>query len=317
VIVSVCLNAAIDVTYFVPTVTLRESNRIARVHRQAGGKGVNVARVLAALGVDVVVTGLSGSATGAEIVRDLTTAGICTAFTSVAAPSRHTVTVVDTDGSTVFNEPGPVISAAEWRAFVTAFDELVPAADVVVLSGSTPPGCPDTAYRDLAELAHAANARVIVDAGGDLLRHSLDARPAVVKPNSAELVATLGRPVRSMDDAVLGARMLLAKGAQAVVVTRGAAGFVAVRPEQAFTVHPSKQVPGNPTGAGDALAAALARALAAGLTWPECLTEAAAIASAAVASPVAGFVPADTLTQLRQSIIIEEIPVCPPSAQLT
>ena len=119
------------------------------VHARAGGKGINVARVLHQLGEPVTIAGLCGGTTGAEIAADLQRSGLRAVLTPISGQSRRTVTVVDAREATAFNEPGPPVSAAEWTAFTNAFGELVKAARVVVVSGSVPPGCPDTAYAEL------------------------------------------------------------------------------------------------------------------------------------------------------------------------
>ena len=177
-IVTVCLNPAIDVTYRVLELSVGRSHRVLEVHARAGGKGVNVARVLHQLDEPVTVAGLCGGATGAEIAADLQRSGLPAAFTLISGQSRRTVTVVDARDATVFNEPGPPVSAAEWTAFTAAFDEIAKAGRVVVASGSVPPGCPDTAYAELVAIARANGAAVVLDAEGEQLRHALGAHSA-------------------------------------------------------------------------------------------------------------------------------------------
>ena len=132
VIVTVCLNPAIDVTYRVPELSVGRSHRVREVHTRAGGKGINVARVLHQLAEPVTIAGLCGGTTGAEIAADLQRSGLRAVLTPISGQSRRTVTVVDAREATVLNEPGPQVSAAEWAAFSAAFSELVQAVRVVV-----------------------------------------------------------------------------------------------------------------------------------------------------------------------------------------
>ena len=305
-IVTVCLNPAIDVTYRVLELSVGRSHRVLEVHARAGGKGVNVARVLHQLDEPVTVAGLCGGATGAEIAADLQRSGLPAAFTLISGQSRRTVTVVDARDATVFNEPGPPVSAAEWTAFTAAFGEIAETGRVVVASGSVPPGCPDTAYAELVAIARANGAAVVLDAEGEQLRHALGARPDVAKPNAAE-VAHLFGPVSTRQDARDAAQLLCDSGAEAGIVSLGAEGFVAVTPSAVFDVRLPRRIRGNQTGAGDALAGAIARGLARHDPWPELLADAAALSAAAVAVPVAGSVAIDVMAEVRPGVVVQKV----------
>ena len=307
VIVTVCLNPAIDVTYRVPELSVGGSHRVLEVHARAGGKGVNVARVLHQLDEPVTVAGLCGGTTGAEITADLQRSGVRAVLTPISGQSRRTVTVVDAREATVFNEPGPPISAAEWTAFTAAFGELATTGRVVVISGSVPPGCPDTAYAELVAIARVNGVAVILDADGTQLRHALGARPVVAKPNAAEVANLFGCPVTTREDARAAAQLLCDGGAEAGIVSLGAGGFVAVTPSAVFDVRLPRRIRGNQTGAGDALAGAIARGLARHDPWPELLADAAAVSAAAVAIPVAGGVAIDVMAELRPGVVVEKV----------
>lgn len=299
-IVTVTLNAALDVTYDVDELRPDASHRVRAVHQRAGGKGINVARVLRAQGCDVTALGLLGGPTGARIGADLDAAGVPAAMTTIAAESRRTVSVVSaaTGGSTLFNEPGPVVSEDEWRAFLAQAARSVRDAGVVVLSGSLPPGVPPDAYAQLVRVAHESGARAIVDADGSALARALEARPAVVKPNAAELRAATG-----LADASAAMRSAREAGAGAVVATFGADGIRALTPAGAWEARLDGMVSAvNPTGAGDAVAAALAAGLEEGRDWPTMLADAVAWSAAAVATPLAGDLDAATLMAARSQV---------------
>lgn len=297
-ILTVTLNAALDITYWVDELVVHGTNRTRGVHQRAGGKGVNVARVLHALGHDVVVTGLAGGGTGDDIRADLREAGLREELVGVAGESRRTVTIVDASDSTVLNEPGPLVTAGEWRRFTERFGELAAGAAAVVLAGSLPRGVPDDAY---ALLGGAATTPVLLDSAGPALLAGLAARPAVVKPNQDELAAVA--PGRSVAAAVAELR---SRGACAVVVSRGSDGLVAVTDEGRWRATPPEAVTGNPTGAGDAAVAALAAGIAAGAGWPERLADAVALSAAAVLSPVAGSFDRAACDRFRAAVSVEE-----------
>lgn len=268
-IVTVTPNLALDVTYELPELRPGRTHRVHTVHTRAGGKGVNVARVLKSLGHDVLVLGLAGGATGEAVRADLEAAGLPHDLVPCAGETRRTMTLVADGEATLLNEPGPMITPAEWAAL----EARVPAADVLVVSGSLPPGVDDDAIARLA----ARDVPVIVDTSGEPLRRAAPYAWAV-KPNAEELSALTGT-----DDPVAGARSLRAN---AVIVSLGAAGLLAVTGDEVRRVAPPEVVEGNPTGAGDAVVAALAAG--AGSPWPDLLGDAVALSAAAVLSPVAG-----------------------------
>lgn len=305
-ILTVTLNAALDVTYEIDALVPRGSHRVRTVRERAGGKGVNVASVLACLGVPAMATGLIGGRTGAEITGDLDARGLAHAFFTCTGASRRTVTVVSiTDGdATIFNEPGPSVTPDEWLAFVEDLARLVSQvnATVVVLAGSLPRGVPDDAYAQLIVVAQAAGARTIVDADGIPLRCAAAAHPDVVKPNLAELTAATGET-----DPVAGAAALRGHGALDVVVSLGGDGLLALpRDSRPLRARLRARLSGNPTGAGDAMVAALAAGLASGRDWPSMLPDAVAWSAAAVLQPFAGAVDPADVARLAPDVEMEE-----------
>lgn len=299
-IVTVTLNAALDVTYRLDRLRLGEANRVASVRERAGGKGVNTARVLAALGLPTLVTGLAGGATGDQFRNDLQLSGLPYLLTPIQRNSRRTVAVVGDDGAepvTGLWEPGPEVSPGEWTRFAERdFPAALSGAAAVVLSGSLPPGVPADAYATLLRRAAALGVPGVLDADGEALRAGLDGRPALVKPNAEEAARATG----AADPAEAAAR-LCALGAAAAVVTAGPHGLFGRTAEGlAWHTPAPRRVLGNPTGAGDAATAALARALTEGRPWPQATADAAALAAAAVAAPLAGDYDPDLYRELTQ-----------------
>ncbi|MFF8727939.1 1-phosphofructokinase family hexose kinase [Streptomyces sp. NPDC015171] len=285
-ILTVTLNTALDITYRVRSLRPHTTHRVSEVVERPGGKGVNVARVLAALGHEATVTGFAGGATG-EVVRERLSAvpGVTDALVPVAGATRRTIAVVDElfGDTTQLNEPGPQIEPAEWGAFLDRYEELVPRASAVALCGSLPPGVPVGAYANLVRGARAHGVPVLLDTSGEPLRRGVAARPDIIKPNTGELAELTGShdPLRATQDA-------RRRGAHAVVASLGADGLLAVTPEGRWRAAPPSPVHGNPTGAGDSAVAALLSGLVHRRPWPERLTHAVALSAATVRSATAG-----------------------------
>ncbi|MFJ4095142.1 1-phosphofructokinase family hexose kinase [Kitasatospora sp. NPDC089913] len=307
-ILTVTLNAALDVTWTVDSLRPRTSHRVDGEQERAGGKGINVARVLGGLGHDPVATGLVGGATGRRILDGLRSTRIRGEFVEVAGESRRTLAVVSrADGdATVFNGRGPTVTAAEWQLFHRRYAALAATARVVVLSGSTPPGLPADAYAQLVRTAAAAGALTVLDTSGPDLLRALAAGPDVVKPNAEEIAAATG-----LTDPARAAAALRSLGARAVVASAGAEGLHAVTPDGTWRGAPPERLAGNPTGAGDACVAAVAAGLAAGSAWPEILRTAVALSAAAVPCPVAGEVDSAVFRRLLPRVVVEAVPAAP------
>lgn len=281
-ILCICPSPAIDVTYHVDALHVGGSTRVSSVVRRAGGKAVNVACVLHAVGVDSHVLAPVGGQGGAEFAELLRAAGVPADLVDDPAPTRTTVTVVDASGeASTLLEPA---ATEAWPALLARAEALVPAADVVVVSGSMPAGAPPDAPAGMIALARAAGRPVVVDTSGPALLQALRAGATLVKPNAAELAQVApGQP-----DRVLAARALAAEHASTVVASLGPDGAVLAGPDGAWRARPGAALTGNPTGAGDALVAGLARGLAAGHAAPELLAESVALSAAAVLHPYAG-----------------------------
>ncbi|HEY8346490.1 MAG TPA: 1-phosphofructokinase [Symbiobacteriaceae bacterium] len=289
-ILCVNLNAAMDRTLVVENLAPGQVHRVREVRAVPGGKGANVAKVVASLGYPVTGTGLAGGPTGTFIRSGLEALGVRTAYLEVEGESRICYALVDPvrGTQTELLEPGPVISPAEWKAFCRLFRSLVEGARVVTLSGSLPRGLEPNAYQELIHLAQAAGALTILDTSGEPLRLGLEARPYMVKPNQAEAEALVGRRFQSPADVALAARELLEGGTAVAVISLGAQGAVLANRAGAWQVVPPPVPAANTVGCGDALVAGFAVGLAQEMPLLEAARLATAAAAAKAERPVPG-----------------------------
>lgn len=301
-ILTVTPNTALDVTYELDRLRPGRTHRVRASHRCAGGKGVNVARTLHALGERVVATGFLGGDTGALVRADLLTAGIPAEMVPIATDTRRTVSIVDDNGATVLSEAGPEISAAEWEQLGRTVHRLATRSSTVVCSGSLPPGAPVDGYARLIRICRDLVVPCLIDTSGEPLRVALNEHPDLVKPNADELAELTGVP-----DPVAGAAAILAAGARAVVVSVGSEGLLAMDRKRAWRARPPEVLNGNPVGAGDAVVAALAVAAANGQALADALPAAVALSVATVATPVAGRFDQDTYRRTLPRVRVEEL----------
>lgn len=285
-ILTVTLNTALDITYRIRSLRPHTSHRVTEVTERPGGKGLNVARVLAALGHEVTVTGFTGGATGRAVQDQLSgTPGVVDALVPVTGSTRRTIAVVDTTtgDTTQLNEPGPEITPAEWAAFQETYEVLLRSASAVALCGSLPPGVPVGAYAGLVRTARAAAVPVLLDTSGEPLRRGVAARPDIVKPNADELAELTGS-----HDPLQATRDARRRGAHTVVASLGPEGLLAANADGRWRATPPRRVHGNPTGAGDSAVAGLLSGLVERLSWPDRLARAVALSAATVLAPTAG-----------------------------
>jgi tagatose 6-phosphate kinase len=302
-ILTVTPNVALDITYRVDRLTPGSSHRVREVAERAGGKGINVARVLHALGHDTTIVGFVGDASAAAITDDLARAGLAHELIPVEGPTRRSVAVVDAgDGeATLFNEAGPAVPAASWDRLQAMLAARLPDAEALVVAGSLPPGAGDDACARIVRLAAAHRVTVLVDTAGEALLQAAAAGADLLKPNSSELLGATGR-----SDVGAAALELRRCGAKAVVASLGAAGMTAFTSEGSWRAAPPTRVAGNPTGAGDAAAAALVAGAVAGTPWPDRLRDAVALSAAAVAQPTAGSVDLTVYRSFVHQVVVEE-----------
>lgn len=313
IISTVTPNPALDVTYTVDGLEVGAENRVTDVVSRPGGKGVNTANVAHCLGCDVLVLGPVGGRAGLELRAQLAERGVREALTPIAGDTRRTVAVVDSQSgrATLFNEPGPVVSEAEWQALLESVTRTGTNARVVTMSGSLPRGIASDAYAQLVVAARRGGGvglPVIVDTSGPALIAACAAEPDLVKPNTAELAAVLP----DLPDAAVRAGELLRLGARAVAVSSGRDGLRVLTPRFTVRGRLPRELDGNATGAGDAVVAAFAW----GLTitddpsgvWAdraavvELVRRAVAVSAAAVLAPVAGEVDPDDVSMLMKEV---------------
>ena len=186
-ILVVTLNPALDVTHHVPGVDWAGVNRPAVTWAQAGGKGLNVARTLRAIGARVQVIGLAGGVTGEQVASALGELGVPASLIRIRGETRRTFAVVDTvrGDTALFNEPGPPVGQDEYAEFCAIYGKALAGCSAVVLSGSLPGGLASDTYAELGSMAAEAGVPTVLDAHGEALLRGAAARPAIVKPNLA------------------------------------------------------------------------------------------------------------------------------------
>ena len=279
-IVTLTLNPSLDRTIEVAELRRGAMVRATATRLDPGGKGVNVARALAAHGIPACAVLPAGGPEGAQLTGMLRQEGIDVCAVPVAAPTRSNVSVVEPDGTvTKINEPGGTLTAEELDKIVSAVLSVTGGADWVVACGSLPPGTPAEFYPRLGRLLPV---RFAVDTSGPALAAAVTCGPALIKPNRGELAALVGYPIETVADAVRAATEVRSAGVDVVLASLGADGAVLVDGQGVRHGESPVDRRRSAVGAGDAM---LAGYLAAGVTGADPLVEALSWGAAAVRFP--------------------------------
>ena len=195
-ILTVTMNPSIDISYPLEELKIDTVNRVSEVSKTAGGKGLNVTRVLAEIGDNVAATGLIGGTNGEFLLRNLHQA-VQPLFYNISGDTRNCIAILHEGKQTEILEAGPTITADEANGFLHHFKSLMESAEVVSISGSLPTGLPVEYYIQLVEIANQAGNKVVLDCSGAALEAVLksDVKPTAIKPNNEELSQLLGREV--------------------------------------------------------------------------------------------------------------------------
>lgn len=310
-IITLTLNAAVDKAYHISG-EIRPGTvmRVSACRNTAGGKGLNVARIVKLCREDVMPSGLAGGNTGALLEQLAYRDGLCGRFIHVNAETRCCINILDEKHrSTEFLEPGEEVTEQEMERFMTEFGKICMDAQVVTMSGSVPRGVGKDIYRILTEKVKSWGKKVILDTSGELLREGISAAPDMIKPNQEELSMLLGRPVSSMDDVKSAAMELHKTGIGQVVVSLGREGALLVCGQGIFHGIPPKIKAVNTVGCGDSMVAAFAVAYKRGYTPKESLKYAVAVSAANALSEQTGHFEQEELERIYPCVRIQDLSV--------
>jgi len=285
-IYTITLNPALDHYLEVDEFREDDANRVRAERLYAGGKGIDVSRAIRHLGGESMALGFIGGHNGRVMVDLLKAEGVTTYFTPIAQETRRNLIVSTPRGTqTLFNTRGPVVSAEEWRSFLTHLQALELQGAYVVLGGSLPRGVPADAYEQIVRLVQGRGARAVLDADGRALEAGLRAKPFAIKPNVNELRRVIRRPLRTERAILRAAAMLNGKGVEVVIVSRGHRGLLLVSPTERYRAVPPRVKVRSTIGAGDSTVAGFVFTHAGGKTLEECARYATAAGTAATLEP--------------------------------
>lgn len=305
-IVTVTLNAAVDKTYTVENFALDKVHRPSDEKTVAGGKGVNVARVLKELGREVIASGFAGGCNGKFILSSLEEEGIGHEFVHTVGESRLCIAVVDParGTQTEVNESGAEVTYEEVQRLREKLSRLMDGLDYLVLSGSAPPGVPDGFYADIIREAQSNGVRVVLDSSGEHLRAGADAGPFMLKPNAAELSSLVGRELLTLEETLRAAKDLTRRGVKLVAVSMGRTGAMVTDGTRSYKASPPDIKFVSAVGSGDAFVAAFLHSLMNGGDLEDAVRLGTAAGAANAGAMGAGFCRKEDIENLVDGVVV-------------
>ncbi len=309
-IYTVTLNPCVDKTLNVEKAVVGGTNRVLSFDKSVCGKGINTAVAINNLGYKVCAI-IYEYTEGISAEAFLTGNGIQCKAINVPGEIRTNVKIYDrsTSVTTEYNEKGHPISSADAEKMFALITDSINKGDVLVISGSTPPGIPTGFYRDVIIMAKKKGVYTILDADGDLMRLGLEAKPDLIKPNRDELSKLMETEIKTMGQAIECAEKLIRSGIGSVCVSMGKEGAIYLRDGVCLkAVNRINAVKGT-VGAGDSMVAGFSIGVHEGKTPKETLHIASAIAAGSVSLPSTELCTLDLFRDMYEKVTLSSLPV--------
>ncbi len=255
-IVTVTLNPSIDVTLWVDGMDDDRVNRVQDELRQAGGKGVNVARVTGKFGVRTRCIVMAGRENATELQNYLSGEDFLCELLPVDGAVRENLTLRCADNTVKINRQGPTLCSKMGAVLPAWLESRLDANCIAVFAGSLPAGISVGQYSDMMIAAKKVGARVAVDTDVFSLADYARVSPWLIKPNMHEMAKLSGLPCHTPEQALAAARAVREQTKIThILVSMGAFGLVYCGDEGEFFVKAPKVEVKSTVGAGDSLLA--------------------------------------------------------------
>lgn len=304
-IVTLTVNPAIDINTDIDQVMSEHKLRCGPSHHEAGGGGINVARVAKRLGEHPLALYTAGGPSGDAFTQLINREGLDTVVIPVAGSTRESFTIDETSTGKQFRFvlQGPHLAEPEWRAVLDALERELEPEQFVVASGSLPPGVPEDFYARVARMVKQHGGKCVVDASGPALRHALEEGVLLVKPSLRELEELVGRELSTEAEKREAAAAIVRAGqAEIVALSLGADGAMVVTADRVLRLPAAPIEVRGTVGAGDSFVAGFVTRLAQGRSIDEAFVTAVAAGSATASCHSTTLCSADRVLELEADL---------------
>lgn len=307
-VATITLNVAYDLVGFCPEIELGEMNRVQTIGLHAAGKGINVAKVLKGLDVNVTVGGFLGQDNSEGFLQLFQELNLTNRFQLVEGQNRLNIKLTEKEGAvTDLNFSGFKITPEDWQQFSTESLSWLGAFDMVVVSGSLPVGVTPEAFRGWLEQLKKYCSHLILDSSEAAFVEGVKALPWLVKPNLRELETWIGHRLPTQEAVIEAACSLQKQGIAHVIVSLGADGALWVNDSGVWSAKPPKCKVVSTVGAGDSMVGGLVYGLLMEESSEQTLRLATAIAALAVSQSNVGITQSPELTAMMARIDLKRL----------
>ena len=302
-ILTVTINPSVDRNIEVDRLVFEDRAYILSRSDSAGGRGMNASRVLHSFGAKTLAIVTSGGVNGPRLEKLAAKSGFPVKTVPIHNEIRVNLTITDKQGLAIrLNERGPKITPEELARVEKVVANRLESATWLMLCGSIPPGVSTDFYTKLIRMARERKVKTLLDTDGDALLHGIEASPTIVSPNQPEAERLLNRALITRAQFLEAATRIKAMGPEAVMLSLGGRGVVAVNENQLLEVIPPRTDAVSPLGAGDALAAAYVWAAMKKRDFADCVRWAVAAGTASAMQPGLVFASLEQTKEVFKSV---------------
>lgn len=308
-ILTICPNPSIDCTAELQALNVGKVNRIENKILTYSGKALNVAIGVSRLGGDVTATGFMFERDEAQFLQSLSREGVKTDFVTTSGNVRINYKIIDNRSMmTEINDKGEPVPAEKQRDLIEKSVAYAQKASVTVMSGSLPAGVGDDYYAELISRLPKTT-KVIVDCEGEKLKKAVACGVYMAKPNLEELQSLNNASYSTLAEMVEGAKTLIDRGAQNVLLSLGRKGAVLTDGKTHLYCKSATVAVNSTVGAGDSMIAAFALKTEQNAPRDEILRCAVAAGTASITTPGTNLFYKDKYDEIYKRIFVEEIKI--------
>lgn len=255
--ITVTLNPAIDVMIDVKNFKIEKHAKLLDKKKIAGGKGINISKVLTELGEKTFVTGIVGGTNGKFIEKAMAKSHIDHRFIHVEKETRENLKIFDQTKLATYeiNEAGPQIDLTKLDELIMLLKSLIKKNDVLIISGSAPINYHVDVYKVMIETLKPLCKEVVLDTSKEWLKVGLTASPHLIKPNLEELEYYTGKKLEKDEEIIREAQKIIESGVLEVIVSLGKKGSLYISKDHQYKITVPDIKVFKTVGAGDALLA--------------------------------------------------------------
>jgi 6-phosphofructokinase 2 len=309
-ITTLCLNPALDVTYHVSKLIAEQKSRSDLARHDPGGNGINIGRALQRMDIDARTFCIVAGDIGQLLQRLLKQQLINVYYEQVDGETRINSTIIEIDTKTQYQvtDAGTDIPQQQLTSIIEDFVAQT-GKGFGIITGSCQSNVPNTLYADLVERINANGGKPVVDSHGDTLRHAINAKPFLIKPNLYELEAIIKRALPTIDDIANEARRFQRQGITHVCVSLGDKGAILVSPDNSYYAQALDVTVNTTVGAGDSMVAGLVAGLSQDDDPKRALAYGIACGAGTVMHPGTELFSGHELADFRQRVNIETLDI--------